>query len=173
MSDLTDRNPDLDHTMKSRLPLFETIAAVVAVAAVAFLTALPATKASGESNVALHDSLSVLRTAVFRYSMDHQLAGSPLMPGEGGDFLEQLTGRSRSDGRTIVQDQAEDRFFGPYLDSIPVNPVNQLNTVRVMPEGFQEPVLNGSAGWVYLPSTGEVFADLPGNDDRGIAYLTY
>jgi len=159
--------------MKQRLPLFETIAAVVAVAAVAFLTALPATKTSGEANIGLHDSLSVLRTAVFRYSMDHQVDGSPLMPGCEGDFHDQLTGRSRSDGRTVLQDQVEDRFFGPYLESVPVNPVNQLNTVRVMPEGFRQPVLNGSAGWVYLPSTGEVYADLPGNDDRGIAYLSY
>lgn len=160
--------------MKSRLPLFETIAAVVAVCAVAFLTALPATQTStGQANVELNDSLSVLRTAVFRYSMDHQVDGSPLHPGTNGEFLDQLTGRSRSDGRTIRTDELEDRFFGPYLETIPANPVNGLSTVRVMPHGFDEPVLNGSSGWVYLPGTGEIFADLPGADSRGVAYLEY
>ncbi len=160
--------------MKQRLPLFETLAAVFAVAAVAFLTALPAASDAGQKNGALVDGLSVLRTAVFRFSMDHQAQGSPLMPGRNDqDFAAQLCERSRADGTTQSLGDFEDRYLGPYLEEIPVNPVNGKNTVRVMPEGYTTPVLNGSAGWVYVPDTGKIYADLPGTDDRGEAFLSY
>lgn len=160
--------------MKKKLPLFETFAAVLAVAAVAFLTALPSSGEQGSKNVELLDSLSVLRTAVFRFSMDHESQGSPMMPGRTDlDFEAQLIGRSRSDGSTSAFESYEDRFCGPYLEDLPVNPVNGLNSVRLMPASYSDPVLNGSAGWVYVPATGKIYADLPGADDRGVAYLEY
>ena len=160
--------------MKQRLPLFETFAAVFAVAAVAFLTALPSSWEKGAKNVELLDSLSVLRTAVFRFSMDHESLGSPMMPGRGSlDFEAQLTARSRTNGTTDKVHDFEDRFCGPYLQELPLNPVNGLASVRTMPENYTNPVLNGSAGWVYVPATGKVYADLPGIDHLGIAYLEY
>jgi hypothetical protein len=160
--------------MKNRHPLLETIAAVVCVAAIAVLTALPSSDEVGEKNVELHDSLSVLRTAIFRFSMDHELDDMPLMPGVAvGEIEAQLVGSSRSDGSTGNPDRAEDRFFGPYLDKLPVNPVSGLNSIRSMPSDYNLPVMNGSAGWVYVPATGKVYADLPGADSRGITYLEY
>ncbi|MHC4379785.1 MAG: hypothetical protein ACYSU1_01660 [Planctomycetota bacterium] len=160
--------------MKQKLPLFETLAAVLAVAAVAFLTALPSSGDKGSKNVELLDSLSVLRTAVFRFSMDHEAQGSPMMPGRSNqDFEAQLVGRSRSNGSTDALETHEDRFCGPYLEDLPVNPVNGLNSVRLMPTHYSEPVLNGSSGWVYVPATGKIYADLPGSDSRGVAYLEY
>ncbi|MDA0668148.1 MAG: hypothetical protein O3A95_10865 [Planctomycetota bacterium] len=161
--------------MKQRLPLFETFAAVLAVAAVAFLTALPNSgEQGGEKNVELHDGLSVLRTAVFRFSMDHEVAGSPMMPGGADvDLEQQLVGRSRGDGGTELLNDFEDRFFGPYLENLPVNPVNGLSSVRSMPPNYSSPVLNGSCGWVYVPATGKIYADLAGADARGVAYLEY
>jgi len=162
-------------TMKQRLPLFETFAAVLAVAAVAFLTALPNSgERDGEKNVELHDSLSVLRTAVFRFSMDHEVTGSPMMPGgDNADMEQQLVGRSRGDGSTELLSDFEDRFCGPYLHHLPVNPVNGLSSVRSMPSNYTSPVLNGSCGWVYVPATGKIYADLAGADARGVAYLEY
>lgn len=160
--------------MKQRLPLFETLAAVLAVAAVAFLTALPNSGEKGEKNVELLDSLSVMRTAVFRFSMDHQDQGMPMMPGRDGlDVGEQLVSRSRSDGSFDVVGEFEDRHCGPYLEDLPVNPVNGLSSIRSMPVSYSAPVLNGSAGWVYVPATGKVYADLPGVDSRGVAFLEY
>ncbi|MCP4092971.1 MAG: hypothetical protein GY747_05915 [Planctomycetes bacterium] len=160
--------------MKNRHPLIETLVAVVCVGAVAVLTALPSAEKVGEKNVELHDSLSVLRTAIFRFSMDHELDDMPLMPGVvHGDITHQLVGTSRSNGSTDAPERTEDRFFGPYLDVVPRNPVNGLQTIRSMPVEYNAPVLNGSAGWVYVPSTGKVYADLPGADTRGITYLEY
>jgi len=161
-------------TMKQRLPLFETFAAVLAIAAVALLTALPSSGDHGEKNVELLDSLSVLRTAVFRFSMDHEIQGSPMMPGRSElNFEEQLIGRSRADGSTSALADFEDRFHGPYLQALPINPVNGLTSVRSMPESYSTPVLNGSCGWVYVPATGKLYADLAGADERGVAYLDY
>jgi len=166
--------PLTHETMNQRLPLFETFAAVLAIVAVALLTALPSSGDPGEKNVELHDSLSVLRTAVFRFSMDHEVQGSPMMPGRANlDFEEQLVGRSRSDGSTAMVNNFEDRFHGPYLQTLPSNPVNGLSSVRSMPENYSTPVLNGSCGWVYVPATGEIYADLAGADERGVAYLEY
>lgn len=160
--------------MKKRHPLIETLVAVVCVGAVAVLTALPAAEKVGEKNVELHDSLSVLRTAIFRFSMDHELDDMPLMPGVvHGDITQQLVGSSRSDGSTYAPERHEDRFFGPYLDLVPRNPVNGMQSIRSMPVEYNAPVLNGSAGWVYVPSTGKVYADLPGTDQRGVSYLEY
>lgn len=160
--------------MKNRHPLLETLVAVVCVGAVAVLTALPSAEKVGEKNVELHDSLSVLRTAIFRFSMDHELDDMPLMPGVvEADITNQLVGVSRSNGSTDAPVNTEDRFFGPYLDVVPPNPVNGLQTIRSMPVEYNAPVLNGSAGWVYVPSTGKVYADLPGADTRGITYLEY
>jgi hypothetical protein len=160
--------------MKNRHPLFETIAAVVCVAAIAVLTALPSADEVGQKNVELHDSLSVLRTAIFRFSMDHELDDMPLMPGVAvGEIESQLVGVSRSDGSTGDPARSEDRYFGPYLDQLPINPVNGMNSIRSMPSDYTSPVLNGSAGWVYVPATGKVYADLPGADTRGITYLEY
>ncbi|MBC8370971.1 MAG: hypothetical protein H8E25_13315 [Planctomycetes bacterium] len=160
--------------MKKRLPLLESFAAVFAVATVAFMTALPAIQETGERNVDLQDNLSLIRTAVFRFSMDHEVDGTDVSPvANGENFESQILGRTRSDGSTHQRGRFEDRFFGPYLNSIPMNPVNNLDTIRVMPTGIKEPIFNGTAGWVYVSDTGEIFADLAGVDARGIAYSQY
>jgi hypothetical protein len=161
-------------TMKKRLPLLESFAAVFAVATVAFMTALPAIQDTGERNVDLQDNLSLIRTAVFRFSMDHEVDGIEVSPAVGGvNFEEQILGRTRSDGTTHQRGRFEDRFFGPYLNTIPTNPVNDLNTVRIMPSGINTPIFNGTSGWVYVTDTGEIFADLAGVDARGIAFSEY
>jgi hypothetical protein len=56
---------------------------------------------------------------------------------------------------------------------MPVNPVNGLSSVRIMPSGISAPIFNGLAGWVYVTDTGKIFADLAGVDDRGIAFSEY
>lgn len=160
--------------MTKRLPLLESFAAVFAVATVAFMTALPAIQETGERNIDLQDNLSLIRTAVFRFSMDHEVGGLEVNPAaEGENFELQILGRTRSDGTTHQRGRFEDRFFGPYLNSIPVNPVNQHDTVRVMPSGISEPIFNGTAGWVYVTDTGKIYADLAGIDARGIAFSEY
>jgi hypothetical protein len=164
------------------LPLLESVAAVLLIGTVATLTALPAQRGDGSEDQAasaeLSDSLGLLRTAIFRFSMEHEAAdGGALLPGRcGADLVAQLTGASRRDGGTDPQESVtgrDDRWYGPYLDAIPVNPANGLSTIRLMPEGYDEPVVNGSAGWVYVCDTGRIHPDLPGADARGVEYSTF
>lgn len=168
--------------MRQHLPLLESVAAVALVGAVAVLTALPAQPAreepAAQADVSVMDSLGLLRTAIFRFSMDHEApGGSALMPGcDGNDLVAQLTGASRRDGSTAPASSPtgrDNRWYGPYLEAIPANPRNGLSTVRAMPAGYDQPVLNGTSGWVYLIHTGEIFPDIPGVDARGVEYSTY
>lgn len=165
--------------MAKSLPILEAVGAVVLIGAVALLTALPGARVqAAEKNLDLADGLGVLRTAVFRFSMDHEdeFTRDSLLPGgEGQDIVAQLCGPSRRDGSvaTVADGGFDNRWYGPYLDRIPVNPVNGLATVRVMPPGYPEAVFTGAAGWIYLPETGEIFPDLPGADARGVSYSTY
>ena len=106
--------------------------------------------------------------------MDHEMDGTEVHPAQNNnDFELQILGRTRSDGSTHQRGRFEDRFFGPYLNAMPVNPVNGLSSVRIMPSGISEPIFNGLAGWVYVTDTGKIFADLAGVDDRGIAFSEY
>lgn len=153
--------------MGRHLPLIEAVTAVALIGAVAILTALPGTRAAEvEVHPELQDGLGVLRTAIFRFSMEHDPGGRELlMPGQdGADLTAQLLGPTRRDGGTeaLAVGGRDNRWYGPYLDAVPVNPVNGHGTIRAMPAGYLEPVFNGSAGWVYVPETGEIFPDLPG-----------
>lgn len=165
--------------MAKPLPLLEAVGAVVLIGAIAVLTALPGSRVgTAEKNLELADGLGALRTAIFRFSMDHEDDGlDALLPGAGGeDVASQLCGTSRRDGSVAAPSAAgafDNRWYGPYLERIPVNPVNGLDTIRIMPAGYPEVVFTGAAGWVYLPETGEIYPDLPGADARGVSYSTY
>lgn len=165
--------------MAKSLPVLEAVGAVLLISAVALLTALPGARMkTAEKNLELADGLGALRTAIFRFSMDHESGGrDALLPGtDGADLVAQLCGASRRDGsveRAAEANAFDNRWYGPYLERIPVNPVNGLDTVRVMPAGYPEAVFTGAAGWIYVPDTGEIFPDLPGADARGVSYSTY
>lgn len=166
--------------MAKSLPILEAVGAVVLISAVALLTALPGSNVkSAEKNLELADGLGALRTAIFRFSMDHEDEGGleALLPGaEGADVEAQLCGTSRRDGSVDQNNRGtafDNRWYGPYLDRVPANPVNRLATIRVMPPGYPETVFTGAAGWVYLPESGEIFPDLPGADARGVSYSMY
>jgi prepilin-type N-terminal cleavage/methylation domain-containing protein len=45
--------------------------------------------------------------------------------------------------------------YGPYMASIPLNPYNGLNTIRITSSS----VRNGTAGWMYVTSTRTVLPD--------------
>jgi hypothetical protein len=159
---------------KNRLPLFESVAAVLAVALVALLTALPSSVASPERDARLMDGLSLLRTAVYRFSMEHSDYEGAILPGrDGEDVVAQLTGLTRNNGTTFEPlSGREDRWNGPYLRGIPVNPVNGLDTVRVV-ERAVDVVPTGVAGWIYVVEGGRFVPDVDGQDPQGVLYTDY
>lgn len=157
--------------------LVEIAAFAILLGALGFMMALPSPDLPSNSveDLDLHDRVALLRAATFRFEMDHQADGQLIrVSNQPALFVDQLTGRTRLDGTgDMLTGSFDDRWFGPYLERIPVNPINGLNTIRCMPEGITVAVLTGEAGWVYVPSTGELLADLPGEDSRGVAYAEY
>lgn len=158
--------------------LLEPLCALVSVCAVLTLVAFPAVTASKPAppDAEVTDCLDRLRTAIWHYGVEHGDALGPKLPGQDGQvqtLVAQLTLPSDRDGHTEVQGRDDRRWFGPYLPALPVNPRNGLDTIRVAPTDALSAEPDGSAGWIYLPATGEVQADLPWSDRRGIPYADY
>jgi hypothetical protein len=64
--------------------------------------------------------------------------------------------------------------YGPYLSSMPKNPLNDSASVLVMPNStpLRAPA-SDAYGWIYRPETLEIIANLPGTDATGIPYAKY
>jgi hypothetical protein len=132
---------------ENRLPLFESFAAVFAVSLISLFTALPAAPDRVESSAALHAGLTELRAAAFRTSL-------------------------ANDGFAESAEELQERLTN-YLSQIPTNSVNDMSTIRAMASEYDRPILNGSAGWVYVPATGRIFPDLAGADEQGTPYSVW
>jgi hypothetical protein len=63
--------------------------------------------------------------------------------------------------------------YGPYLSTVPVDPLNGLNTVKVVGNNQAVPLPDGTTGWIYQPQTQTVIANVVGKDDSGTYYSTY
>ncbi|MHC4324033.1 MAG: prepilin-type N-terminal cleavage/methylation domain-containing protein [Planctomycetota bacterium] len=157
------------------------ILVVVVLLAILALVVLPMVSgsviSSRESAVA-HD-LHMLRRYVLIYTSQH-LEVPPGYP--NGDrtqapteqaFVEQITMSSDPNGQTApIRTPGFPR--GPYLMKIPVNPLNQKDTVQVLGNNDAFPV-NGddSHGWIYRPITAELRADCGSSDKGGKRYYDY
>ncbi len=63
---------------------------------------------------------------------------------------------------------------GPYLSKIPANPFNRLDTILVLGPGEAFPAApDGSYGWIYLATTGEIRPGNSGADGMGRPYYEY
>jgi len=59
---------------------------------------------------------------------------------------------------------------------MPVNPLNGLSTILIVPNGSKMPpggLPDGSTGWIYKPQTLELIPNTPGNDSEGTPYVEY
>jgi hypothetical protein len=56
---------------------------------------------------------------------------------------------------------------------MPSNPLNNLTTILIVPNGGAVPPPDGSTGWIYKAQTIEIYANLVGNDSNGTPYIQY
>jgi type II secretory pathway pseudopilin PulG len=120
------------------------------------------------SNSALVGNLTIVRTAILRYTVEHrnQLPGST-----AAKVAAQLTQYSDPGGETSPTRTAQ-MFCGPYLWNIPpcptgFNPSSSeilIDAVNSPPKGKAA----STAGWVYNPNTGEFY---PNDSDENIIKL--
>jgi len=133
---------------------------------------------SAKESAVAHD-LNMLRRYVLIYTAQHR----EIPPGyPDGDrtqtpteqaFVEQLTMSSNSNGQTApIGTPGFPR--GPYLQRIPVNPVNHKDTIQVLADGVPfPPDGDDSHGWIYKPTMAEVRADCAFSDSSGKRYYDY
>lgn len=120
----------------------------------------------------LREALGALREAISAYHFDHGAwPGRPpsreaLPEGAARGYLgleQQITLETDISGEPGWG--ADDLHpFGPYLEcGLPANPINGLSTVRALDEDAAWPIApDGTSGWIYRPSTGEIRANSPG-----------
>lgn len=110
---------------------------------------------------AAKDILRILRNSIELYAVQHNgippgyVDNEPLLAPLPGAFEFQMVG-------------------GNYLNALPANPFNHLDTLEMILNGESLPVdATGGFGWIYKPQTKTIKLDWPGTDSRGIRYYDY
>ncbi len=176
-------NPIAAATGRKAAGAFTLIEMLIVVAILGLLGAVVIPRFSDASQVArentLKDELRYLRTQVVVFKAQHRDTppGYPngnraLVPTEA-EFIAQMVNTTNE---LCGVGQGAAFRFGPYLEKMPPNPMNGLNTVLIVPNGGQMPpagMPDNSTGWIYKPETMEILANSPGVGSDGMAFVTY
>jgi len=165
---------------KKAFTLVEILIVVIVLGILAAIVLPQFSNASAKSRASmLADDLRILRTQVMVFKSQH-MDSAPGYP--GGDatatptealFLAHMTMSSKPTCETATPGTAGYRY-GPYLSSMPVNPLNGKATVQVIGNSAAFPGSgDDSHGWIYKPATLQVAADSPGSDEGGKSYFGY
>jgi len=127
----------------------------------------------------LKDELRYLRTQIVVYKAQHHDTPPGYPNGDrnttptGADFIAQLT--RPTDAFGVTSTAASPVFkYGPYLSTMPNNPLNNQQAVLIVADNQPMPVPTGvTYGWIYKPFTGEIIANSTGGDASGTLYSTY
>ncbi len=140
--------------------LVEILIVVIILGILAAIVIPQFTEASSEARVSnLMTNLQTIRSQLLLYKTQH-LENYPTDDSSGHTFIEQMTQYSDNSGDVNATPNANFPF-GPYLQSIPVNPISGDNTVTVVNDPavtFASPAADG--GWWFNAATGEFRADL-------------
>lgn len=125
----------------------------------------------------LKDELRYLRTQITVYAAQHYdtapgyPGGDVSQPPTSPTFLAQMSGFTDAHGN--VSSSPSDVYeFGPYLSTMPNNPVNSINTVLIDTTSGAL-TTDGSTGFIYQPATQKIIANLTTNDTNGVPFSTY
>lgn len=162
---------------------FSLIEILIVLIILGILAALVVPQFSDASSLArdnsLREELRYLRTQVMVYRAQHQgvapgyPSGNRKLEPSNQAFAAQLTRYTNVAGQTSETTSAEFNL-GPYLQRIPVNPINGSSAVRFVPDHEPFPSAPvGEEGWLYKPSTATLAANVAGVDGSGTAYFDY
>jgi general secretion pathway protein G len=132
---------------------------------------------------AAKDILRTVRGQIELYKIQHNgLAPGYVKMGTGAPteanlstFTNQLVGTSALTGMaTVSKVPAGIYVCGPYLNKLPVNPFNGLNTIKFVTD-FVADADNSATktGWLYKRNTAEFRLNKTGTDLAGVTYLSY
>ncbi len=133
---------------------------------------------SARESALAHD-LDMLRRFVLIYKSQH-LEVAPGYP--NGDTTQAPTEQALYDQMKLASTEAGATApigtpgfpRGPYMMILPVNPLNQKDTIQILGDADNFPAnADDSHGWIYKPATLEVRADSTGTDDSNKRYYDY
>lgn len=134
--------------------------------------------ANADSEPALRDGLARLRTQIAIYQFEHHGVapgypnGNTTMMPTHESLTDQLT--RYSDAQGVTSDTPSEEFkFGPYITSIPTNPLKKNADFRFVSSLERSPTASGEQGWIYQPVTGWIAANSPGTDIFNVNYADY
>jgi general secretion pathway protein G len=161
---------------------FTLVEVLIVVVILGILAATVITFASGSTlsakESAVATDLQLLRNYILIYRCQH-LEVAPGYP--GGDttatptqqaFIDQATLASNSAGQTAAVGTAG-FVRGPYMQLLPVNPLNNGNRSVKVVTGTVFPAADGTTDWVYLPELAQIKVNTTGNDSIGKPYYDY
>ena len=146
---------------KSGFTLVEILIVVVILGILAAIVIPQFTDAATEAKESsLMTNLQAVRSQIELYKIQHTDA----LPGAGtASFVECMTGQTDVYG--AVWASGAGTAYGPYMQSLPKNPFNQLDTVDI--DGT---VGDDNAGWEFNSSSGYFQADDTGTSPDGTAH---
>lgn len=154
------------------------VVVILGVLAIIVLPLVAGSSISAKESALAHD-LQMLRRFVLIYKTQHLETGPGYPNGDTTQapteqaFIDQMTLASNPAGQTAAPGTAGFER-GPYMMKIPVNPLNNLDTVHMLGDGENFPAgADNSHGWIYKAATSEVRSDSMGSNSSGKSYYDY
>lgn len=173
------RRPFRAERTRRAFTIVECLIAVLALIILATLVVPQFSRASQESKQnMLKDALHFMRTQVAVFKAQHQDVppgypdGNPASMPDASVLAQQLTQRTDLNCR-IGAPGADGYPYGPYIHELPANPINGLSSVEMVGNNQAMPKPDGKTGWIYIPQTQEIIANLTGKDASGTPYSSY
>ena len=148
---------------KRAFTLVEILIVVIILGILAAIVIPQFTEASTEARISnLRTNLQTIRSQLLLYKTQHL----EIYP--GATFTTQMTQYSDLAGAVSATPDT-DHPFGPYLQSIPINPFSGVNTMRIVTGASTVFSCSDDAGWYFNSTTGEFRADLTTADEHKTA----
>ena len=134
--------------------LVEILIVVIILGILAAIVIPQFTQASSEARISnLMTNLQTIRSQLLLYKTQH-MENYP-----DADFEDQMTKYSNIYGATVDTPDT-DHPFGPYLQTIPDNPISGKDDLRIETVPFVAPLVGADGGWWFNNTTGQFKADL-------------
>jgi general secretion pathway protein G len=134
---------------------FTLVELLIVVVILGILAAIVIPQFSDASNDAkdssLKSNLATIRSQIQLYKIQHN---GELPAGGKATFIDSMTKYTIADGSVATTQAPGAGVYGPYLQTIPKNPYNNLNTVT-----NNGTAGDGSGGWEFNTTTGTFQAD--------------